>query len=147
MAEIEEYCKDEPRITVDRKQLGTESMAKSDLMISDLSGVFWDYAFLFSKPVLLLKTTFDTIEGFEGSELDHEMWEMRERGRLGREFDEENIDQIGTMVKEMLMHPPTLQLEELKKESVYHFGGAGEVAANQILDIVEHINQTESDQV
>ena len=140
MAEIEEYVKDEPRITIDRNQLGTESMAKSDLMISDLSGVFWDYAFLFSKPVLLLKTSFDSIEGFEGSELDHEMWEIRERERLGREFDEENIDQISTMVKEMLAHPPVLQLEELKKESVYHFGKAGEVAANQIMDIVEEID-------
>jgi hypothetical protein len=140
MAEIEDHFKDEPRITIDRKQLGTASMAKSDLMISDLSGVFWDYAFLFGKPVLLLKTSFDSIEGFEGSELDHEMWEMRERERLGQEFDEHNIENISTMINEMLAHPPTMQLEELKKESVYHFGHAGEVAASQILDIVNEMN-------
>jgi hypothetical protein len=90
--------------------------------------------------VLLLKTSFDSIEGFEGSELDHEMWEMRERERLGQEFDEHNIENISTMINEMLAHPPTMQLEELKKESVYHFGHAGEVAASQILDIVNEMN-------
>lgn len=137
MRDIEDRLKDEPRVAIDRNQLGTASMAKSDIMISDLSGVFWDYAFLYSKPVLLLKTAFDSIEGFEGSELDHEMWEMRERGRLGREFDEDDIGNIGTMIDEMLAHPPTMQLEELKKESVYNFGKAGDVAARQILNIVK----------
>ncbi len=137
MSDIEERFKDEPRLTIDRNQLGTVSMAKSDLMISDLSGVFWDYAFLFSKPVLLLKTRFDTIEGFEGSELDHEMWEMRERERLGREFDEDEVENIGNIISEMLAQPAAVQLEELKNESVYHFGQAGEVAADQIMQIVE----------
>lgn len=141
MNEIEEYLKDEPRVSIDRKQLGTESMAKSDLMIGDLSGVFWDYAFLYSKPVLLLKTEFDTIEGFEGSELDHEMWEMRERGRLGREFDAHEIDNINQLVSKLLKDPPSRQLEELKREAVYNFGEAGEVAASQIMDIVS--NHTE----
>jgi hypothetical protein len=138
MDEIEEHLKDNPRVTIDRKQLGTESMAMSDLMISDLSGVFWDYAFLYSKPVLLLKTEFDTIEGFEGSELDHEMWEMRERGRLGREFDAHEIENISAIVHEVLEDPPSRQLEELKRESVYNFGDAGEVAARQILEIVNN---------
>ncbi|MEX0986484.1 MAG: CDP-glycerol glycerophosphotransferase family protein [Bacteroidales bacterium] len=138
MDEIEDHLKDEPRVTIDRNQLGTESMARSDMMISDLSGVFWDYTFLYSKPVLLLKTEFDTIEGFEGSELDYEMWEMRERGRLGKEFDENDLDNISTIVGELLQNPPSVQLEKLRKESVYNFGQAGEVAARQILEIVNN---------
>ena len=138
MEEIENHLKNEPRVTIDRKQLGTESMAISDLMISDLSGVFWDYAFLYSKPVLLLKTEFDTIEGFEGSELDYKMWELRERDRLGREFDENEIDNISQLVNKLIVDPPSRQLEELKRESVYNFGEAGEVAARQILDIVNN---------
>jgi hypothetical protein len=138
MNELEDHLKGEPRVIIDRNQLGTESMAKSDLMISDLSGVFWDYAFLYSKPVLLLKTEFDTIEGFEGSELDYEMWEMRERDRLGREFDESEIENISKMVEKLLKNPPSMQLEQLRKESVYNFGQAGEVAARQILEIVNN---------
>lgn len=138
MNELEDHLKTEPRVTIDRNQLGTESMAKSDLMISDLSGVFWDYAFLYSKPVLLLKTEFDTIEGFEGSELDYEMWEMRDRSRLGREFDENELENISEMVNKLLKNPPSMQLEQLRKESVYNFGQAGEVAAGQILEIVNN---------
>lgn len=141
MDEIEEQFKDEPRLTIDRNPLATESMAKADLMIGDLSGVFWDFAFLFSKPLLLLKTEFETIEGFEGSELDYEMWEMRERPRLGKIFDENDIENINVITTNLLQNPPSMQLEELKTQSVYNFGNAGEVAANQILSIIENTNK------
>lgn len=140
IAGIEQQFINEPRITIDKNPLGTESMAKADLMIGDLSGVFWDFAFLYSKPILLLKTEFDSIEGFEGSELDYEMWEMRERSRLGKIFDENDIEDISNIVNNLLENPPSMQLEELKNESVYNFGKAGEVAANQILEIVKDID-------
>jgi hypothetical protein len=141
IGEIEEQFKNEPRLTIDRNSLGTTSMAKADLMISDLSGVFWDFAFLYSKPVLLLKTQFDTIEGFEGSELDYEMWEMRERARLGKEFDENDIENISSIVNDLIQNPPSMQLDALKNESVFNFGNAGETAANQIIEIVEQLKK------
>ncbi len=140
IGEIEKEFENEPRLSIDRQPLGTESMAKADLMISDLSGVFWDFAFLYSKPVLLLKTEFDTIEGFEGSELNYEMWEMRERSKLGKIFDENDITNINNIVTELLENPPSMQLQELKEESVYNFGKAGKVAANQIMEIVNNLN-------
>jgi hypothetical protein len=138
--EIEERFKDEIRLTIDRNPLGTESMVKADLMIGDLSGVLWDFAFLFSKPLLLLKTDFESIEGVEGSELDYDMWEMRERARLGKIFDGNDIETISTMVNDLLSNPTRLSLEELKNESVYNYGNAGEVAANQILDVVKGLS-------
>lgn len=139
IGKIEEQFKNEVRITIDRNPLGTASMAKADLMIGDLSGVFWDFAFLYSKPVLLLKTEFETIEGFEGSELDYEMWEMRERNRLGKVFDENDIENISSIVNDLIANPPNMQLQELKNESVYNFGKAGETAANQILEIISKV--------
>ncbi len=140
IGDIEKEFENEIRLTIDRNPLGTESMAKADLMISDLSGVFWDFTFLYSKPVLLLKTEFDNIEGFEGSELNYEMWEMRERSRLGKIFDENDIININNIVSDLLENPPSIQLQELKNESVYNFGNAGEIAANQIMDIINNLN-------
>lgn len=140
IAEIEDAYKDYPRLSIDRAPLGTESMLKADLMISDLSGVFWDFMFLYSKPVMLLKTDFESIEGFEGSELDYEMWEMRERKNAGRIFDEEDLPNIDKIVRGLLDEPPLLQIEQLRDSSVFNLGKAGEVAANQILDVVKEIN-------
>ncbi len=144
MDELTEYAQQNPRLTIDANPSGIESMVKSDMMISDLSGVIWDYAFLFSKPVLLLKTPFEAIEGFEGSELDYPMWEVRERPRLGREFDENDVEHIGSIVQELLQNPQASQLEQLRDESVYNFGHAGEAAANQILEIIGKINSRQS---
>ncbi|MFK5857523.1 MAG: CDP-glycerol glycerophosphotransferase family protein [Bacteroidota bacterium] len=139
---IEEKFKNEPRISIDIKPSGAESMAKADLMISDLSGVIWDFAFLFSKPVLLLETKFETIEGFEGSELDYEMWEMKERSRLGKVFTEDDVENISDLVVDLIKNPPQAQLESLKNESVYNMGKAGEVAANQIMEIISDIDNS-----
>jgi hypothetical protein len=138
---IEERFKDEPRLVIDRNPLATESMMKANLMISDLSGVIWDFAFLYSKPVLLLKTEFDNIKGFEGSELDYEMWEMRERHRLGKIFDVDDIENISEIVEDLLNNPPRNQLDNLKNESVFNFGRAGEVAANQIIEILDSLEK------
>ena len=136
IGEIEKHFENEPRFSVDRNPLGNESMEKSSVMISDLSGVIWDYAFLYAKPVLLLKSNADAMLGFEGSELDYEMWEMRERPRLGINFDENDIDDIGVIVTETIENPSVNTLETLRDESVYNFGNAGETIAKQILEIV-----------
>jgi len=140
IAEIEDKFENEARFTVDRNPMGTESLAKADMMISDLSGVIWDFVFLYSKPVLLLKTEFENIEGFEGSELDYEMWEMRERSRLGKVFDENDVENISGIVNDLLANPPSMELAKLREESVYNFGKAGETAANQILEIIAKID-------
>jgi len=136
IGEIEKHFENESRFSVDRNPLANESMEKSSVMISDLSGVIWDYAFLYAKPVMLLKTEADAMLGFEGSELDYEMWEMRERPRLGKNFDENDIDNIGAIVSETIKNPSANILETLREESVYNFGKAGETVANQIIDIV-----------
>ena len=140
ISDIEKKFVDEARFSIDNNRLGTESMAKADLMISDLSGVIWDFAFLYSKPVLLLKTNFDDILGFEGSELNYEMWEVKERKRLGKIFDENDVSNISDIVNNLISNPPEMQLSDLKHESVFNFGKAGEVAADQIITIVDNIH-------
>ncbi len=140
ISDIEKKFVNEARFSIDNNRLGTESMAKADLMISDLSGVIWDFAFLYSKPVLLLKTNFDDILGFEGSELNYEMWEVKERKRLGKIFDENDVSNISDIVNDLISNPPEMQLSDLKDESVFNFGKAGEVAAYQIITIVDNIH-------
>lgn len=136
IGEIEKHFENETRFSIDRNPLANSSMEKSNVMISDLSGVIWDYAFLYEKPVMLLKTEADAMLGFEGSELNYEMWEMRERSRLGKNFDENDIDNIGVLVSETIKNPSANSLETLRDESVYNFGKAGEAVAKQIIDIV-----------
>ena len=138
IGEIEKYFENESRFSVDRNPLGNVSMEKSSVMISDLSGVIWDYAFLYAKPVMLLKTNADAMLGFEGSELDYEMWEMRERKRLGKNFDENDIDNIGAIVSETIENSSANTLETLRNESVYNFGKAGGIVGKQIIDIVNN---------
>lgn len=139
MEQIEHDFKNETRITIDRAASGIASMQESDLMISDFSGIVWDFAFLFSKPVLILDVPL-TLDGFEATELDrNHFWELNEREKIGEIFDEKDIENIAQKVKHLITSPPNQSINKLREESVFNWNSAGKVAADQIINIVNEI--------
>ena len=51
-----------------------DSLLNSDILISDLSGIVFDYAFIFEKPVITVAFEYDFI-GQEANDLPYEVWE------------------------------------------------------------------------
>jgi len=140
MQDIEENFKNESRLKIDRAPSGIQSMQQADVMISDFSGIIWDFAFLFSKPVLILDVP-TTLDGFEATELDRaNFWEINEREKIGEIFSEENIEHISKKVRNLIDNPPNNTIEELKRNSVFNWNCAGETAANQIISIINNIH-------
>lgn len=126
--------KDHPRFYLDRAPTGIESMLRSSVMISDLSGVIWDYVFLFQKPVYLMKTPLN-LDGFEATELEHEMWELASISKIGRYLSDEDLNELSTMLKNSVTNKT--DLTAFRNESIYNFGSAGKVAANQLMGLLE----------
>lgn len=140
MPKIEKDFKDEKRIVIDRAPSGIESMMRADVMISDFSGIIWDFAFLFSKPVLILDVPL-TLDGFEATELDrNKFWDVNERESIGEIFSEKDIEHISKKVKNLIDNPSKNTIKELRNKSVYNWNYAGEEAANQIISITKDLN-------
>jgi hypothetical protein len=139
MQKIETDFKDEKRITIDTAPSGIESMINADVMISDFSGIIWDFAFLFSRPVLILDVPL-TLDGFEATELDRDhFWDVNERESIGEIFSEKDIEHISTKVRNLIDNPPENTIKALRDQSVYNWNCAGEEAANQIISIIEDL--------
>ena len=87
--------KDTPNLTWDYERDNIYSMKKSDIMISDFSGIIYDYTFLCDKPVMYVNAQLDL--------MPYDAWDLPENGK--------NIWQFATL-KEMGI--------ELKEEQFYN---------------------------
>ncbi|WP_295156648.1 CDP-glycerol glycerophosphotransferase family protein [uncultured Brachyspira sp.] len=106
------------------------SLSKADVMISDFSGVIFDYAFLFDKPAIIPSFSFDK-RGYDAFELKEETWTFKTLPNISISIDENNFSNISSIIEY------TINNNELKdniikaKEEAYKF--QGEAAKNGAL--------------
>ena len=80
----------------DRQPDGFASLARAQLMVSDISGVIFDFAFVFLRPVVSVGAG-PLKDGFEAWEIPHEAWEMSALDALGKRIlpgDEKTVSLI-----------------------------------------------------
>lgn len=79
-----------------------KTLSKADILISDFSCIMFDYAFLFKKPFLYLKTNI-SFEALDCSDLDKTAWRYKILDTIGRELKPQNgdIENIISIVEEM----------------------------------------------
>ena len=135
MDEITSFLKAYGSTTVDREPSGLISMAASDIMVSDLSGIIFDYAFLFNKPIIAIDGVAET-GGYEAEDLE-EVWDLTIKRKLCRIIENSDIPQLADIIFKELGNINQRQsiISEIKNEFLYNFCNAGEVAAKQLIEI------------
>lgn len=76
-------------------------MAKSDILISDFSGIIFDYAFTFGRPVIYADTAID-LSPYDDYWLPYEPWRLRILPHLGRKLEENQFSSLGKLIPSML---------------------------------------------
>ncbi|MCB0394786.1 MAG: CDP-glycerol glycerophosphotransferase family protein, partial [Bdellovibrionales bacterium] len=132
--EIEDGFLKNPKFQIDREPSPESAMSNCDLMISDISGVIWDYAFLFEKPLMVFETKLN-LNGFEGTELNPPMWEKVAIPKVAEVLSESDIPQISEKINSLMSGSSATQAREIRAESVFNWGKAGEAAADKIVEI------------
>ena len=74
---------------------------KADILISDFSGVMFDFSLIFDKPVLYSKYKFDN-SIYDAWWLDEELWTHKVLPLLGEEINENNIDNIKGIIDQCI---------------------------------------------
>jgi len=78
-----------------------ESLSKADIMISDFSGIIFDYVFLFNKPVLYHSASFNK-EMYDAGDLEHDPWKFKASRRFGVELNEVDLPNIKQIIQNMI---------------------------------------------
>jgi len=74
------------------------SLNKADIMISDFSGIIFDYMFLCDKPVLYVSQNID-LRPYDADDLDHELWQFKTVKSAGIELKEDDFPRITEVIK------------------------------------------------
>ncbi len=137
IAAIEERFAELPNVRFDLDVDGGPSLRQADMMISDKSGVRFDFGFLYERPVLTLDVPLKNQENFEISELDY-VWENDMEARLGPVISVEAMAALDApafldLVRRTLATEPD-HLAALRDENVAHFRHSGEFIADWVIN-------------
>lgn len=98
---LQENYKNTKQISWDFSPDNFETLAKSDIMISDFSGVIFDYAFIFKKPFIFVNEKINR-EIYDMIDCEKPLFALNRIKDLGLELKEENFDEIDKMIKNMI---------------------------------------------
>ena len=78
-----------------------EVLRRSDILISDFSGVIFEFSLVFDKPVIYADTSFDT-GPLDAWWLDEELWTFTALPRIGHALTKEDLPRIGEVIEHCL---------------------------------------------
>ena len=111
-----------------------EALKKSDIMISDFSGVIFDFTLVYDKPVIYADTEFDK-SPYDAWWLDEPLWTFTALPRIGAELREDNIESISEIIEDCLHDPKySANRAEVRKETWENYGKGAEIAADYIIE-------------
>ena len=81
---------------------------RADLLISDFSGVIYDFSLILNKPVIYADTDFDTLP-YDADWLDEKIWSLRVLPKIGTKLEEKDFPDLKNVIEN------TLKSKELEK--------------------------------
>lgn len=142
MQQLEKDFANEPRVSWDKSPDNFQSLLDADILVSDLSGVVFDFAFIFEKPVVTVEFAYNW-QGMEANDLPYKLWELEALDQLGKCLKEDEIPLLAETVKQLANNPATAtNLQELRNNSLFNYRNTGAVIAQQLIDLMEEVNAT-----
>jgi hypothetical protein len=131
--------KDSKNLEWDYERENIHSLAKADIMISDFSGIIFDYTFLFDKPVIYVKQGFD-LRPYDaddlGDDASEKLWQFRTLSEIGLELKEEDFPCIDKVIQNASDSEELRQARKKAKDIAWQYRGeAGKRIADYLLSL------------
>jgi hypothetical protein len=108
------------------------SLNKADIMISDFSGIIFDYMFLRDKPVLYVSQDFD-LRPYDADDIDHELWQFKTVKEAGIELREDDFPRIMEVIKNAGDSEALIAARKKARETAWQYPGE---AGKRIFDFM-----------
>jgi hypothetical protein len=95
---LQTHYKDSRNIEWDFERENICSLNKADIMISDFSGITFDYIFLRDRPVLYVIQNID-LRPYDADDLNHELWQFKTIKEAGIELRENDFPRITEIIR------------------------------------------------
>ena len=116
----------------------TDTVFNADLIITDWSGIGFEYAFTTKKPVLYIDTPMKIMNPHY-KDIDVVPINIWARNEIGKSLKTDELDKIKDTINELLKSKDKYnkKITKLVDEYVYNLGNSAEVGANYIIDVIQ----------
>lgn len=124
-----------------------EVLRRSDILISDFSGVIFDFSLIFDKPVIYADTAFDKAP-YDACWLEEDMWTFSILPKIGCQLTQETLPTIGKMI-DTCLHDPRYQegRRQARQETWANIGGAAPLVADYLIQKYDELQAGEDKKV
>ena len=121
------------RLEWNRDSDNFDVLRRSDILISDFSGVIFDFALIYDKPVIYTNPNFD-LSVYDAWWTQEPLWTTNVLPRIGAELTEDKMDSIKALIDSCIEDPRYAEGRRMAKEETWVNPGAGAVAVADYLE-------------
>ncbi len=122
-----------PNVEWNRDNDNFEVLKKSDLLISDYSGVVFDFTLVFDKPLIYTDTNYD-LNPYDASWLEEQPWTFGILPKLGIELNEDNVSNIKDLIDKCIEDPSFSKgRDQARAETWVPMGNGAELAVDFVM--------------
>ena len=134
---------DSDKIEWNRDTDNFEVLRRSDILISDFSGVIFDFTLIYDKPIIYTNPDFD-ISLYDAWWLDTPLWTISALPRLGCELTSDNMENLKELIDTCIDDPKyAASRAEVKNETWEHCGEGAKLAVEYLLNKYDELTSTE----
>lgn len=120
-------------------------LRRSDILISDFSGVIFDFALVYDKPVIYTDPKFD-VSVYDAWWLDTPLWTVSALPRIGCELTEDNMENLKELIDTCLLDPRYAEGRRcVKAETWAHAGEGAKRTVDYLINKYEQLARLEED--
>ena len=113
---------DKDKVEWNRDNDNFDVLRKSDVLISDFSGVLFDFSLVFDKPVIYTKSKFDKAP-YDAYWIDDPLWTFEILPDIGLELNDDNAGDIKTLIDRCIEDPSFARgRDKARSETWAHMG-------------------------
>ena len=105
---------------------------RSDILISDFSGVIFDFSLVYDKPVIYTNPKID-VSVYDAWWLNKPLWTASALPRIGQELTPENMDNLKELIDHCLSDPRFAEGRRIVKDETWANFGHGAQAVAEYL--------------
>lgn len=134
LSNLQEKYKNNNNVVWDFERDNIYSMKKSDIMISDFSGIIYDYTFLCDKPVMYVNADLD-LRPYDAYDIDggKNIWQFKTLKDIGIELKEDEFNNIEKIIKSAFDNVELAKKRKQAKETAWMYQ---EQAGKNIVDFM-----------
>lgn len=110
----------------------------ADLLITDWSGIAFEFSFTTDKPSLFINTQMKVVNE-DWQKIPLAPFDITARSKVGRQVEKAEVKELACVVEELLTHQEDYRerIAALKQQHFYNLGHSGEVGARYIIHRLE----------